>query len=166
MSTKNRNAQGQFVKGHTVGIKHGGAKRGNKSRLYRIWNNIRSRCKNPKNPNYKYYGARGISICEEWEGFENFRDWAKGNEYKEGLEIDRIDNDGDYCPENCHWVTRSEQMNNTRQNHILTYKGKSLTTVQWARKLGINPDTLRGRIFDGWSDKEILETPVEEVENE
>ena len=156
----NRNEKGQFIKGHTVGVKHGDAKRGDKSRLYSIWNNMKSRCKNPNSPNYQYYGEKDVDLCEEWKEFKNFRDWARKNGYQDDLQIDRIDNDGNYYPENCHWVTRSEQMNNTEQNHILTYKDKSMTTIQWARKLGMNVNTLRGRIFDDWSDKEILETPI------
>jgi len=156
----NRNEEGQFVEGHTVGIKHGEAKRGKQSKLYRVWQNMKSRCRNPETSYYQYYGEKGVELCEEWEEFENFREWAKKNGYQDDLEIDRKDNDGNYCPENCHWVTRSEQMNNTEQNHILTYKSKNMTAIQWARKLDMNVNTLRGRIFRGWSDKEILETPI------
>lgn len=86
------------------------------TRLYRIWNNIKSRCLNPRVDNYKFYGAKGVSVCQEWlNDFQVFYDWAITHGYKDNLTIDRKDSDGDYCPENCQWITQSE--NATRANN-------------------------------------------------
>ena len=86
------------------------------TRLYRIWRNMRYRCNNPRTTNFERYGGRGISVCKEWDntedGFENFRDWALSHGYAENLTIDRINNDGNYEPSNCRWVTRKEQTRN------------------------------------------------------
>lgn len=79
-----------------------------RTRLYRIWGNMKTRCTNPRAHNYHYYGGKGISVCYEWKNnFQAFYDWAMANGYAEGLVIDRIDSDGDYCPENCRWITQS-----------------------------------------------------------
>ena len=86
-----------------------------KKRLYSIWSNIKQRCNNPKNTGYKYYGAKGIGICDQWLQYENFRDWALANGYSYNLTIDRIDSLAQYCPENCRWITQEE---NTRRAHL------------------------------------------------
>ena len=100
------------------------------TRLYRIWANIKDRVLNPKNKQYNDYGGMGITICNEWKNdFMSFYNWAMSNGYEEnkGLSIDRIDNDGNYCPENCRWTTRVIQGRNTRipKNNTSGYKGVS-----------------------------------------
>lgn len=103
------------------------------TRIWDIWNSMRYRCQNPKDYNYKYYGERGISVCKEWkENFINFYNWAMSNGYNDNLTIDRIDVNGNYCPENCRWVDMVVQGNNTRRN--IWYKGKTL--AQWCRENG------------------------------
>lgn len=102
--------------------------------LYKVWLGIKTRCFNPNCINYCNYGGRGISVCSEWkEDFKNFYDWCIENGYKEGLEIDRRDNDGDYCPENCRIVTRQQNSCNKRPNKRSSsaYKG-----VYWRKDIG------------------------------
>lgn len=87
------------------------------TRLYRIWSNMRSRCDRPQNSNYKWYGGRGVSYAPEWKTFSNFSEWALANGYQDGLEIDRIDTDGNYSPENCRFVTHQTNCQNRRKKH-------------------------------------------------
>jgi len=82
----------------------------NPIRLYRIWANMRHRCNIPTMPAYRRYGGRGISVCDEWNDYSVFRDWANSSGYEDWLTIDRIDNDGNYCPSNCQWITREENI--------------------------------------------------------
>lgn len=114
--------------------------------LYKVWRDIRTRCENENNSAYHRYGGRGIRICEKWHDFENFKNWADSSGYDVGLTIDRIDNDGDYCPENCRWVDWSVQGNNRSTNRLVEYKGQVHNIMEWSKTLGVNYSTLRGRI--------------------
>ena len=95
------------------------------TRLYDIWRTLKGRTLNPKNKHYNDYGGRGITICEEWLDIHNFYNWAMSNGYSDELSIDRIDNDGNYCPENCRWTTKTIQSRNQRiqKNNISGFKG-------------------------------------------
>ena len=129
--------------------------------LYHTWKSMKARCCDPSSLAYKNYGGRGVTICAEWlDNPEAFIDWAMTNGHEKGLEIDRINNDGNYTPENCHFVTRSENQRNTRRNHSLTFAGITQCLTAWAEELGINKNTLRGRINAGWSVEKALTTPV------
>lgn len=131
------------------------------SRLYCIWWGMRERCYRPSKAEYKYYGGRGITICDEWlEDFMNFYNWAMANGYEDHLSIDRIDVNGNYCPENCRWATHKEQCNNRRQNRFLKFNGETHTVKEWADIIGINVVTLRGRLRTGWSVELALTTPT------
>ena len=129
------------------------------TRLYQIWSGIRGRCNNPNEECYPNYGGRGIKICDEWNSnFTTFYEWAINNGYKENLTIDRIDNNGDYNPNNCRWTDLKTQANNTRRNHYLTYKGETKSLAEWAEIKKINYSTLRARINTyHWSVEKALE---------
>lgn len=131
------------------------------SRLYNIWHGMKQRCKNTNNGAYKDYGGRGIEICVEWDiSFETFEKWAIDNGYNDDLTLDRKDNSKGYSPENCRWVTRKRQSNNTRNNHMLQYKGEEKTLTEWAEIVGINADVIKHRIYSNWPIEKALETPV------
>ena len=126
------------------------------SRLYNIWKHMKSRCNNPKDAKYHNYGGRGVEVCKEWNDFIPFYEWAILNGYQDDLEIDRINNDGNYCPSNCRWVTRKVQCNNFSRNRLITYNGETRTMQEWSELLGVNKSTMSTRAWRGWSDKEIL----------
>ena len=117
-----------------------------KNRLHSIWRHIKYRCLDKTNYAYKDYGGRGITLCEKWQTFEPFYKWALSNGYREGLTLDRINNDGNYEPSNCRWATWKEQGNNRRTNVLLTFKGKTKTLAEWADDIGVTRQCLFRRI--------------------
>lgn len=106
--------------------------------IYWAWKSMKQRCKNPKCKAYKNYGARGIKVCTEWEKFEPFLDWCLKNGYQEGLDLDRRNNNGNYCPENCRWISRKENVNNRRNTIFLEVNGEKLPETVLSEKLGID----------------------------
>lgn len=126
------------------------------TRLYGIWSGMKRRCYVTTCKAYKYYGGRGIKVCNEWKDYIPFRDWALSHGYTEKLTIDRIDVNGDYCPENCRWSTYLVQQNNRRNNHIIEYQGKEYTTAELAREHGISSSVLSTRLRKGWPIEEAL----------
>ncbi len=136
---------------------------GYKTPEFRVWVGIRVRCYNKNSKPYKDYGGRGIKVCDRWlgdTGFGNFlADMGKRPTSKHTIE--RIDNDKDYCPENCKWATRLEQNNNNRRNVWIEYQGRKQTISQWAREFGINRNVLRGRVLEmRWSMERAVTEPV------
>lgn len=126
---------------------------------YKIWIGLRSRCRNPNSSRWHRYGGRGISVCARWEDFETFyRDM--GPRPSSTHTIERRNNDGDYCPENCVWATKKEQSRNTRRNKFLLFRGERLTYAAWAERLGMRPATFRNRLRSGWSVEQVITTPV------
>ena len=130
-----------------------------KTITYLTWHHMKQRCLNKTDQAYPYYGGRGIKICKRWENnFENFL--QDMGEKPEGLTIERIDNNGDYEPENCKWATYEEQSNNRRSNKIIEHNGKKQNIKQWSKELGIEYGTLHCRFYRGWSAERALTTPV------
>lgn len=118
-------------------------------KVYYTWNAMKQRCGNPKNSHYERYGGRGIKVCERWHDFENFI-YDMGMPPTGDHSIERIDNDGDYCKENCRWAEPKEQAKNKSSNRIITLNGESLTLADWAAKTGIKRETIAKRLNQGW----------------
>lgn len=135
-----------------------------KTRIYGIWAGMKDRCTNPGVAKFKDYGARGITVCQEWQdSFEAFYEWAMANGYKDHLTIERIDNDGNYCPENCRWATKKEQANNKRSSVFITFNGETHTLKQWSEIVGVNYYTMWNRYKAGQPPAEILRKPKERM---
>lgn len=133
-----------------------------KTRLYRIWANMKSRCYNPNTSHYDRYGGRGIKVYEDWiHDFKTFYDWSMQNGYADNLSIDRINNDGNYEPDNCRWVSSKEQSNNVCSNKNITIDGVTKTLMEWCDHYKINYKTVRDRIKRNWSIEKALSTNVE-----
>lgn len=138
-----------------------------KTKLYYVWYGMKKRCGNPGVRGYERYGGRGIKVCKEWAvNFETFMAWAMVNGYKEGLEIDRIDNEGNYEPTNCRWVTRYENMQNTRINKHIEYKGKVYTINQLSEMHGIAAKLIGARLRKGWNVEEAISLAPEVGNNQ
>lgn len=125
-------------------------------RLHRIWSGMKSRCNNPKFHKYKRYGARGITVCPEWDEYAPFKKWALANGYSDDLVIDRIDNDGNYEPSNCRWVTNKQNCNNRGTCHYLTVHGATHTLSEWSDITGIASRVLWARTKYGIDEDRIL----------
>lgn len=138
--------------GHTTG-KRGESK---SSSIYSTWAHIIQRCTNPNDEKYHRYGNRGIKVSKDWLEFTGFLK-DMGPTHKEGLTIDRIDNDGNYCKENCRWVTKQEQNRNYSKNLNFTYKGKTQCLKDWATELDKKYATVYWRIKNGRSFKEAFD---------
>lgn len=130
-----------------------------KSTEHNIWTGMRERCKNPNSKFYSYYGGRGIKRCERWNVFENFYS-DMGRRPSRKHTIDRIDNDGDYSPENCRWALPTVQHGNTRKNVYFVIRGEKAHLSEWARRFHIDPDLVSQRILrDGMSPEDALSRP-------
>lgn len=146
------------IHGHTTNNKVSGHTH---SRTYNSWVSMVQRCYNEKDPNYHNYGGRGIRVCQRWKSsFSNFLE-DMGNRPPK-TSIDRFpDMNGGYEPGNCRWATRREQGNNRRNNHRITFQGKTLTLTEWAREVNISATTLDNRLRSGWEFAKAIFTPVQ-----
>lgn len=133
-----------------MGLKHGKSR----SRVYNIWMGMRQRCYNPNNIAYEAYGGRGILICERWQHFPYF--YADMGNPPRRHEIERIDNDSGYSPENCKWATRREQQNNRRGNRTITIDGVTRTVAEWSELTGIHHNTIAQRLDRGRPPADIV----------
>lgn len=110
-----------------------------RTRLYATYNTMMQRCYNEKTKSYNAYGGRGIKICDGWRNnFQTFYEWAIKHGYEKGLELDRKDNNGDYKPNNCHYITKQENAWNRRNSHLITVYGVTKPVTVWARDIGVN----------------------------
>lgn len=142
-------------KGNKNAVKHGLSN----TRLHRIWHSMYCRCYYKSTNQYKNYGGKGIKVCEEWkhiEGFINFYNWAMTNGYRDDLTLDRIDNDKNYSPQNCRWVTCKQQCRNKTNNVYYTFKGETKTSKEWCEIYNISQTTLNDRLKRNWTLEQAL----------
>lgn len=144
----------QKKKASAANTKHGLGKHS----LYNTWKNMKKRCNNPNASGYENYGGRGIYVCEEWSNsFQSFYDWSIDNGWSKELTIDRIDTNGNYCPENCRWASIEIQMNNTTRNHYIEYEGNTYTLSTLAKHLNIPYNIIRYRLSNcKWNIKQLI----------
>lgn len=143
-----------FLKGN---IKHGFASGNANHPLYRVWAGMKDRCYYKKNKRYNRYGLRGIKVCSEWKNdASRFIKWALKNGWEKGLQIDRINNNGNYTPTNCRFVTNAENVNNRELTIFLEYNGVRATVRDWAITIGVSQGAIRHRIRSGNSIERIL----------
>jgi hypothetical protein len=126
---------------------HGHSRYENHSKTYKVWAGMKKRCSTPSMTAYKYYGGRGISVCERWNSFDNFL--ADMGETPEGMSLDRIDSDGNYEPLNCRWASPKAQARNRRNAVRVTAFGETLTLPEWVEKTGLSYRTIYGRLRVG-----------------
>lgn len=150
MSRNSKGLPGHFVRHGKTGTK-----------IYKVWGAMLDRCYSPKSDSYKTHGARGIRVCQRWHAFANF--YEDMGDQPSGMSIDRIDNDGDYCKENCRWADKKTQARNTRFNRIIEYNGIRLTQAEWSERLGLADWTIYNRLRLGWSVKDALETKIRKL---
>lgn len=127
-----------------------------RDRLDIIHFNMIQRCTNPNSTYFPRYGGRGITVCHEWRTRNNFKEWALSHGYRNDLTIDRIDNDKGYSPDNCRWVTPSQNCCNRSTTHFVTAFGKRQSLMEWSRELNISYNTLKKRVTDHHEDGEYL----------
>lgn len=141
-------------------FKHGATRGHAKSAEYETWQGVLKRCTNPRSKSYRYYGGRGITVCDRWlESFENFL--ADMGPRPAGKTLDRIDNNGSYCPENCRWATAKQQARNKGSNRLITWRGDTKTLVEWSEETGFSYRLLKQRIRKlGWPIERALTEPV------
>lgn len=139
-------------------LKHGQCARGKETREWLSWRNMIGRCQNPKNTAYMNYGGRGIKVCDRWMEFTNFfEDMGK---CPKNHTLDRIDVNGDYCPENCRWASYKQQARNTRKNLFFTVKGETKTLAEWAEIYQCRYGLVQKRVLQlGWDIEEALTIP-------
>lgn len=116
------------------------------TRIYHTWQGIKRRCENPNDARYLRYGGRGIKVCDEWKhSFEAFWEWALKNGYKDNLTIDRINNDGDYCPDNCRWADTETQCNNRESNIKIKIGNTTKSLLEWCKIFDVDYSAVHAR---------------------
>lgn len=130
-----------------------------KTRLYRIWSEMKRRCLKPSSAAYRYYGGRGIKLSADWLDYTSFQEWSLSHGYTDSLTIERIDVNGDYCPENCKWITKEEQARNKTNNRRITINGETRLVTDWLKDASVSSTQVYYRLKHGWSIEDALFLP-------
>ena len=138
---------------------HGDNRPGNRHPLYGVWAGIHRRCYNPHEKRFNRYGGRGIVMCERWLDYANFKA-DMGASYQRGLTIERINNDGNYEPNNCRWASVKEQCRNRSTSRWLEFNGQRKTVAEWAETLNLRPERISARLGAGWPVEKVLTAPL------
>lgn len=141
------------------------------TRVYKTWESMKARCYNPNDGKYKNYGERGIRVCDEWlgkDGAKHFAKWAYANGFNENKRqteqsLDRIDVNGNYCPENCRFVDAITQSNNKTDNFLIEFNGETDTLANWSKRTGIKQGTIAWRLKRGWSVERALTATIKQT---
>ena len=159
---KSTKSCGCFASDHlrSISTKHGAKSGKIVDQEYRTWSHMLERCRYSKHPHYKHYGGRGIKVCERWKKYENFLS-DMGRNPSPIHTIDRIDVNGDYCPENCRWETIFNQQSNRRNNRMISFNGDTRTVAQWERIAGLTKGSLNYRLNKGWSIEKAITLPLD-----
>jgi hypothetical protein len=153
----------KFPDGNTIGMKHGFCSNGKRHPLWKIWRSMRNRCLNPKSNQWKWYGGRNIKITEKWNNFINFYNWALPK-WEMGLQIDRINNDGNYEPNNCRFIKSIENANNKSDTTYVLIDGHRISTYEAAQKYKIvSAHIIWNRLRLGWTDEEAVFMPKRSI---
>lgn len=135
------------------------------TRIYDVWKQMLRRCYNPNCKDFKNYGGRGISVCDEWLDIHGFVSWANKSGYRPKVTIERRDVNQGYSPDNCSWIENERQALNTTRSRFITHNGETLHISDWARRTGINCRTLKGRLNRGWDAELMLTLPAKSGRN-
>jgi hypothetical protein len=147
------------VCGHKQGAVRRQTHNKSRTKMYHCYYIMMNRCRNPNVDSYPHYGGRGIKVCERWHSYENF--YNDMGERPEGMSIERVDANGDYCPENCKWATNAEQQRNKTNNRYLTVNGEKKLLIDWAKEYRIPRSTMYSRLDRGWSDERAVTQPLQ-----
>lgn len=137
-------------------IKHGCLKNGHREKLYNVWISMRQRCNNPKDVNFNRYGGRGIKVCNEWDDYLTFKRWCLENGYKEGLDLDRRDNDKGYNPKNCRFVSHRINTANTHRRRHDVICGEDISLTEASIKYNLSYKLLYNRYSRGWRGDRLI----------
>jgi hypothetical protein len=143
------------------GAKNGTTHGFRKHRLYTIYHSMKLRCYYPSSIQFKDYGGRGIRVCDEWLNDKKcFFNWAYENGYSDNLQLDRIENNGSYCPENCRFVTRKVNCRNKINNRLITYNGQTKPVSQWCEELNLSYRLILDRLNNNWPVDSVFTAPL------
>lgn len=141
-------------------LRHGDARNGKVTRLHNIWRGMLKRVDATKGPAFQKYASRGISVDPLWRAYEPFREWALTNGYADDLTLDRVNNDGDYGPDNCRWVGWAAQARNRRSSRRIAAFNETLALAEWSERSGLKAETISARLALGWTAEDAVSKPV------